>query len=183
MLAVLSCVSGITALTTSSADAGTLANLGVQQATPYDEFVQGLERKKETVSLPIQQAARKESSVTVGAAHFAEPINGSDTGVNTTPNTAPEGVSTPTPPSIANTPSRDPIQEHGEKTVEPVVNQRIYLGNSEAIIKSEVPPAPKRVEIPEPSAVLGLATIVGIFAFKRQHGSYSVFRWNERRKG
>lgn len=171
MLTVLSCVSGITALTALSADAGTLANLGVQQATPYDEFVQGLERTKETASLPVQRATSGDSSVTVRTTHFAKPIDGSDTGVNAAPNTPLEETPSPMLAPIASAPSGDSIRENSEKTDEPVVNRRAYLGNSEAIIKSEVPPAPKRVEIPEPSVVLGLATIVGIFAVKRQRYS------------
>ncbi len=37
----------------------------------------------------------------------------------------------------------------------------------EVIIKSEVPPAPKRVEVPEPSVVLGLIAIAGLITIKR----------------
>lgn len=168
MLTVLSCVSGITALTALSADAGTLANLGVQQATPYDGFVQGLERNQETVSLPIQRASSGDSSVTARTTHFAKPIDGSDAGVNSVPNTAPGEIPSPMLAPIASAPSGDPIREKGEKTDEPVVNGMSYLGSSKAIIKSEPTPVPKRVEIPEPSVVLGLATIVGICAIKRQ---------------
>jgi hypothetical protein len=166
-------MSGITALTTSSADAGTLANLGVQQATPYDEFVQGLERTKETVSLPVHRAAGGDSSITVGTTHFAEPIDGSDTEVNTVPNTPLEEAPSPVLAPISSAPSGDPIRENGEKTDEPVVNRMAYLGSSEAIIKSEPPPALKRVEIPEPSVVLGLVTIAGICTLKRQRYSRS----------
>lgn len=37
----------------------------------------------------------------------------------------------------------------------------------EVIIKSEVPPAPKRVEVSEPSVVLGLIAIAGLITIKR----------------
>lgn len=50
----------------------------------------------------------------------------------------------------------------------PRVNSLSALrAEDEVIIKSEVPPAPKRVEVPEPSVVLGLIAIAGLITIKR----------------
>ncbi|NDJ16854.1 PEP-CTERM sorting domain-containing protein [Myxacorys almedinensis] len=130
LTAVFSCVSGITA----SAHAGTLASLGVQHATPYDEYVQSVARQKESHS----------STEEFSPQHLLQ-----------------ADIS----PLLV-------VQQTLSSEAPRVNSLREARLNDEVIIKSEVPPAPERVEIPEPSVVLGLVTTAAIFTLTRRRRFY-----------
>lgn len=115
---------------TASAQAGTLASLSVQQATPYDEYIESVEHQKEplpsTEDFALQQPLQADPS-----------------------------------PSLV-------VQQTLSAEAPHASSLAAIRSNDEVIIKSEAPPAPERVEVPEPSVVVGLVAVAGLIAFKRQ---------------
>ncbi|MBW4538541.1 MAG: PEP-CTERM sorting domain-containing protein [Myxacorys chilensis ATA2-1-KO14] len=115
----------------ASAQAGTLASLSVQQATPYDEYVDE-ERQKQ--SLPSAEDFTPQQVLQAGSTSLLV---------------------------------QQAVQQPLESEAPHVNSFSALRAKDEVIIKSEVPLAPKRVEVPEPSVVLGLITIAGLIIIKR----------------